>query len=139
MPVPAALCRERLNRAHAERLRYLSNMDILPPHGQWPIIWRRLFKSPHLQMWERNRLLAFFVQNGVHPDIAADLVLYPNRYSYRATLGPQCSDALRAGYDRAAVNDINDQVRVYKGPLCERQTRLLFAYSVYNFNAGRVV
>lgn len=89
-------------------------------------------------MWERNRLLAFFVQNGVDPTIAGELVLFPNTYSYRRQFGHRCSNKLDVGYDLPATRDIQDQVRVYNGPDSSRKRNLFNAYRVYNFASGRV-
>lgn len=135
----ATPCAQRIKYANSRKLAYLRTLDVLPSFGDWPAIWKTLFLSPHLRMNERNRLLAFFVQNGVAPHIAGDLVLYPNRPSYQKDLGHACVRELEVGYDRHATDDILNQVSIYEGPPTERQVQLFMAYTVYNFAAGRVM
>lgn len=66
----------------------LEAADVFYPVRTWPVRYRRLFYSNHLNYLERYDLFKFYWLNGMDPDMAASWTL------------------ARGGYDRSARNHV---------------------------------
>ena len=48
--------------------------DIIGPADEWPTVIRNLFWTPACNHWNRMKLVAFIVVNGLHPELFMDWV-----------------------------------------------------------------
>lgn len=77
------------------RIAAIDGLDILPTAFSWPNVQKGYLTKRHLKQMERLNFMAFLIGNGVDPEVAVRIVLYPG-----------------SDYDRAGVRHVMDLAKL---------------------------
>jgi len=91
------------------RIANMDMLDMLPTAFSWPNVQKGYLTKRHLKQMERLNFMAFLIGNGVNPDIAAGIVLYPGSSYDKAAVGHvrELSKLLPARHISTTYYDMN--------------------------------